>query len=107
MVLDAFILYRLTLAGMPPRTTFELGLIVLVLAPFWAMIAGAIGDRKDVGRAGVWLGGLCGAMGVLLTLVLTGARRKCPWCRLLISTRATVCPHCTEPVSPTEEASAR
>jgi hypothetical protein len=105
MVLDAFILYILFQAGVSASTILDLWLLTLALIIFWTIIAGSIGDRKDIGRLGAWLGVLFGLMGVLMTLAAPGRRRECPWCFLLISKRATVCPHCTEPVSPVEKPS--
>src|ERR1700741_3353927 len=105
MVLDAFILYMLARAGVSARVILELWLCALVLTVFWTFIAGFVGDRKGIFHLGEWLGVLFGGMGVLLTLAAPGRRRECPWCFSLISKRATVCPHCTEPVTPVESRS--
>lgn len=106
MIVDAFILYKLLQLGDSSHSLYDVWFALTPLAPFCAIGGGAIGDRKGIGHVGAWLGVL-GVMGVLLTFVLTGERRECPFCFQLISKKASVCPYCTEPVTPTTDSARR
>lgn len=98
MAVDAFILFVLWVAGARASVLFLIGMFSLLLWPFWTVLAASIGDRKWIERRGALLGLAFGALGVLLVLAAQGDRRECPFCRSLISSKASLCAYCTEPI---------
>ena len=64
---------------------------------FWLLcgiIGAMIGARKGAGCGGFLLGILLGPLGVIISVLMTGDRRPCPYCKELIQKDAVKCPKC-------------
>jgi hypothetical protein len=67
------------------------------LATIWIasiVIAGAIGNRKGEGFLSAFLAVFLGPIAILIAMVSSGNRVKCPFCKELINKDAIKCPRC-------------
>jgi len=64
-----------------------------------AVTASIIGSQKGEAVTGFLTGALLGPVGVLLALLSSGDRTRCPHCKEPIRKRASVCPHCRQGVA--------
>ncbi len=73
--------------------------MVLVAAIPWCavntVIGGSIGAWRGRPGFGIFWGMLAGPLGWLVVLLSADARRRCPWCQMVIPDAAVVCGHCT------------
>jgi DNA-directed RNA polymerase subunit RPC12/RpoP len=58
------------------------------------IIAGMIGSSKGAGSSGFFLGFLLGPLGIIIALVMSGNKIKCPYCKKEIDPKAIKCPYC-------------
>ncbi len=78
------------------------GLIIFWL--FCGIIGAMIGSRKGAGCGGFLLGILLGPLGVIISIVMTGDRKPCPYCKELIQKDAVKCPKCGAGLSNSQQA---
>lgn len=76
-----------------------MGLFILIWLAC-AVIAAAIGSKKNEAGSGCLLGLILGPLGILAALMSTGDRRPCPFCRELVHKEAVLCPHCRKDLPP-------
>jgi hypothetical protein len=73
---------------------------ILIGALVCGLISACIGASKDAdapfGAAVIWflIGGLLGPLGIILSLIVGGNNKRCPFCREKMQASAVVCPHC-------------
>jgi RNA polymerase subunit RPABC4/transcription elongation factor Spt4 len=58
------------------------------------IIGAMIGSRKGAGCSGFLLGILLGPLGIIISIVMRGDRKACPYCKELIQKDAVKCPKC-------------
>jgi hypothetical protein len=100
-------------------STLEICFILLFAGFVCGCIGAVLGDKKNRGMAGFWLGFLLGPIGVLVLVLLpaeaatttikpglrpitTSARheRKCPFCAETILSEAVICRFCQRDLPP-------
>lgn len=74
-------------------------MIYLAIWLLCGLAAAAIGQRKGEGCTAFFVGMLLGPFGILLALMSTGNRRKCPHCAELVALEAKVCRHCQRDIN--------
>jgi hypothetical protein len=73
---------------------------VFIVIWFLCGIIGAmIGSQKGAGCVGFLLGILLGPLGIIISLVMQGDRKRCPYCRELIHKDALKCSKCGSALS--------
>lgn len=73
--------------------------ILIVLWLISIIIATSIGSKKGEGLGGFLFGLLLGPIGVVLTLLSSGNRKPCKFCKELIHKDAIVCQHCQKEIA--------
>ena len=63
------------------------------------LIAGMIGSSKGSGCSAFFVGFLLGPFGIIIALIMSGNRIKCPYCRKEIDPKAVKCPYCQSEIT--------
>ena len=66
---------------------------------FCSVIAGLIGAKKGAGCSGLFVGFLLGPLGIIIALIMSGNRIKCPYCKKEIDPKAMKCPYCQSDIT--------
>jgi RNA polymerase subunit RPABC4/transcription elongation factor Spt4 len=80
------------------------GYIILWL--LCGIVGAMIGSRKGAGCAGFLLGIFLGPIGIIISIVMKGNRKSCPYCKELVQAEALKCPKCGAALTSSKHVSA-